>query len=736
MAEDRNRGEHRWKFIRVGGVDQVVIKDGNDIAHIPELDQKLWIALAMPARIPGFPTETLTFLDSDRDGRIRAPEIIQAIQFLKANLSDLSILTKPGEELPLSLISDQELSGSASWMLGLAGKPAATAITPEDAALASGLFGAQRFNGDGVMIQSSAGSDSGTADFITRILASFPGAMDASGMAGVDKATLDAFLASSAATAAWMKSWENIPDIDSFRKSLGSGTDFSTALSAARTAASAFATVKPKIDDWFLRSSIADPVLVQAGTILDFAREEDRQRFRSSPIEPTDPAIQALPIAIPNREGILDLNGSLNPAWAASARQFRDSFLIPVSGIFIGTLDRKTWEKLSAFASGLAAWLNAAPSTIIPVTNASEAESLASSPLALSLVSLMNEDASWVKARSHITVLRNLLLLRRDFYRILGNFVCFSEFYTKKAAVFQCGTLYMDGRACTLCMEVEDPGKHGTLAAMSATYLAYCQASRPDGAKKSIVAAFTAGDGDNLFPGRNGIFYDKDGKDWDATITKVVAQPISIKEAFWSPYKWLGRTIEDLIAKRAQNAEAANQTKLKSGADAAVAQVADGKKTEPAAPKKFEVGTIAAIGVALGSLGAMVTGILATFLGLGLWMPAGILGALLMVSGPSMLLAWFKLRRRNLGPLLDASGWAINSRVKINVPFGRSLTYAAALPLNAERSMVDPYAEKKRPWKLYMVLALVLVLIIVWLTGTVDGILPEAVTFGSLFGGR
>ena len=47
---------------------------------------------------------------------------------------------------------------------------------------------------------------------------------------------------------------------------------------------------------------------------------------------------------------------------------------------------------------------------------------------------------------------------------------------------------------------------------------------------------------------------------------------------------------------------------------------------------------------------------------------------LLMISGPSMLLAWLKLRRRNLGPILDANGWAINGRARINVAFGAAMT--------------------------------------------------------------
>jgi hypothetical protein len=75
----------------------------------------------------------------------------------------------------------------------------------------------------------------------------------------------------------------------------------------------------------------------------------------------------------------------------------------------------------------------------------------------------------------------------------------------------------------------------------------------------------------------------------------------------------------------------------------------------------------------------MVGGALAGFVGLGWWMPLGILGIFLLISGPSMLIAWLKLRQRTLGPILEATGWAINGRVKINIPLGAYLTDAAVL---------------------------------------------------------
>ncbi|HMU67205.1 MAG TPA: hypothetical protein PKE57_08670, partial [Cellvibrionaceae bacterium] len=92
--------------------------------------------------------------------------------------------------------------------------------------------------------------------------------------------------------------------------------------------------------------------------------------------------------------------------------------------------------------------------------------------------------------------------------------------------------------------------------------------------------------------------------------------------------------------------------------------------------------------------------------------PLGLVGLLLAISGPSMFIAWLKLRQRNLGPVLDATGWAINGHVKINIPFGGKLTQQAKLPPGASRSLIDPYQEKQTPWGSIITLALVVLVLV------------------------
>ncbi|MDN5936630.1 MAG: hypothetical protein L0H75_10750, partial [Nitrosospira sp.] len=134
----------------------------------------------------------------------------------------------------------------------------------------------------------------------------------------------------------------------------------------------------------------------------------------------------------------------------------------------------------------------------------------------------------------------------------------------------------------------------------------------------------------------------------------------------------------------------------------------------PPPPKPpFDVGKFAgifaAIGLAIGAIGGILASLLAGVLGLQLWqIPVAIIGLILLISGPAMIVAWFKLKRRNLGPVLDANGWAINARARINIPFGASLTKLPYLPQGARRSLNDPFAEKKSAWPFYLVIGCII----------------------------
>jgi hypothetical protein len=149
-----------WTFARIGGVDQVVIKKGEDIANLAHLDQKLWAALAMPAAQPGI-KESLDYLDADKDGKIRVPDILNCVEELKTKLNSLDCLLDGSDTLSATQVLDKEIRASLAEVLSINGGTSGDAsvdLAALDKAIAS--FSALPFNGDGVVVpdQRRAGS--------------------------------------------------------------------------------------------------------------------------------------------------------------------------------------------------------------------------------------------------------------------------------------------------------------------------------------------------------------------------------------------------------------------------------------------------------------------------------------------------------------------------------------------------------------------------------------------------
>jgi hypothetical protein len=705
---------HTWKFFRAGGFDQVRLDSGADLMALDELDQKLWIALACPTTGLEFDSDTLALIDEDKDGRIRAPELIAAVKWAGSCLKNPNDLLKSAPELPLDAIDNttpegKQLLASARQILANLGKKDAAVITLEDTADTAKIFAETRFNGDGIVPADSA-EEEATQATIRDVIACLGPETDRSGKPGVDQAKVDRFFAEAQAYSDWWKQAE----ADSTILPLGAST-----VAAAAT----FKALQAKVEDYFTRCRLAafDP---RAGNVLN-PEEKDYLAFAAKDLTVSSTEIASFPLAQVGASKPLPLKEGLNPAWADATAKLETEILRP----FFGNKTFLTEAEWATIASKLApyeAWIAAKAGMVVENLGLKRVREILATQSNETITALIEQDKALEPESSAIVAVEKLVRYHRDLNRLVNNFVSFRDFYSRKEkAIFQAGTLYLDQRSCDLCLSVGDAGKHAIMAGLSGTYLAYCDCVRKgSGEKRQIVAAFTDGDSDNLMVGRNGLFYDRQGRDWDATITKIIDNPISIRQAFWAPYKKAARMIQEQIAKRAATADQAAVARLAQAAAKAEEAALKGPTAAPE-PKKMDTGMIAALGVGAAGIGGMIGGLLTGFLNLKGLMPLGVLAVILIISGPSMILAWLKLRKRNLGPLLDANGWAVNAKAKINVPFGASLTKIAALPPGAQRDLVDPFAEKKRPWGLYFVILVIILLAFGWALGKFDPVLTS-----------
>ena len=513
---------YEWRWFKAGRMAQVKLENGEDIANLANLDKKHWLAISMPTTGVRFDQRMLQFMDRDGDGRIRTPEVIEAIEFLQDRQVDLDDLFKPSEE------DEKKLAD----------------VTARQAELEK--------------------AEPSEAD---------------------KKALAD---------------WE------------AKGKEPAVAVTGDATADAdaALAAVEPVVDAFF-------------------APPED------------------MPLVTEEPDKDLPLKDHLNPKHLEAILAFAEKCVKPVLGDR-DALSRLDWKKVKGAFAPYRAWLAAKP-----VMNAG--------------------------LKGELEGEEKVLRLKLHLLEFLENYVNMKRLYSEDdLAVFQTGTLRIDAKEMNLCFHVADEGAHSALAEKSKCCVIYLKLTRPsEGASRSICAVVTAGTVGQLYVGRNGVFYDRDGKDWEAVVTKVVESQVSLAEAFWAPWKKLGESISGMVKKFLGDRDAAANASLQAGA-----QTVTAGKAENGSGGAAMASSIAAIGIGVGMVGAAAASVLAAVKGMGpVQILLSIAAIILVVSMPSVILTWFKLRKRDLGAILNASGWAVNREIRFSMKRARGFTKCAPNPL-------------------------------------------------------
>lgn len=507
---------YKWKWTKEGRMAQVRFVTGEDIARLAELDQKCWAALSMPTSGVRFDARMLELMDTDGDGRIRTPEVIAAIDFLKAKNVNLDDLLKPSEA------DEKKLADVLARQADLA--------------------------------------------------ASAPSAADKQALAD----------------------WEakgQTPEVAVFGEATAAGE-------------AALAAVESVIDAFF-------------------APPED------------------MPLVTEAPDVTLPLRDHLNPKHLEAIMAFADACVKPVLGDGVTSIDRIGWKKVKVAFAPYRAWVAAKP-----VMNAGK------------LGDLVDEER----------VLRYKLHL----LEFLENFVSMRRLYAAdESATFQMGTLRIDGKEMSLCFHVASEAAHSALSGKSNCCVLYLKLTRPsEKAERSVCAVVTAGAVAQLYVGRNGVFFDRDGKDWDAVVTKVVENQVSLAEAFWAPWRKLGEGVASTVKKFLGAKQSAAQATVDASAQSTQAGGA------------AMASSVAAIGIGIGMVTAAAASLMAVVSGMNAKEVAiSIVALVLVVSLPSMILTWFKLRKRDLGAILNAGGWAVNRPMYFSMKRARAFTKCAPNPM-------------------------------------------------------
>ena len=709
MEQNLSPMKHVWNFASIGGVKRVSIESGSDLKYLHELDQKLWTALSCPVDDLEIDNKTLELIDTDNDGHIRVPEILDAVGWILSAIKNPNDLLTSGAEMPLSAIDENTEAGkalldSARIILKNLGKEDATFLTADDTADLEKIFKNTPFNGDGIITDDSTAGAHDLTESLNNIINCCGSVTDRGGKQGVNEELVAAFFAECEKHLVW------------YQKSEAAHAAVFPLGDKTAAAYGHYKAVSTKVEDYFLRCRLA-AFDKQSTEVLNLQTDRVKTITEKSLPGCVD-EIAGYPLATVGAGNMLPLTIGVNPAWEGAMDSFKEHVVLPLTGNK-ETLSEADWKKIAGTFAAYEQWYNEQEGVQVASLGLTRIKELLSGDVRTQLMSLVNKDKSVAAEATNIILVDKLVRYYRDLFTLLRNFVTFSDFYSpEEKAIFQAGTLYIDQRSCDLCVKVRDMAKQGELAMHSGMYLIYCECvSKATNAKMTIVAALTNGDVDDLMVGRNAVFYDRDGLDWNATIIKITENPTSIRQAFFAPYRKVSRFVENQINKAASAADEKSNANLTKGVSAVPAMAAE-EKPKKETTQAFDVakfaGIFAAMGLALGAIGSTITAIVTGFLNLVWWqMPLAIMGTLLVISGPSMILAYLKLRKRNLSPILDANGWAINAQLKVNIHFGRTLTHLAELPDNAKVNFNDPFVKKQRPF-LPILLSVVVVIAVVF----------------------
>ena len=680
-----------WKFASVGGTVRVNIQSGEDIRHLGELDRKLWTVLSCPVDGLEFDAHTLKLIDTDADGKIRVDEVIKTAQWLTRVVKNADDLLKENDSLALEGFNAEDpdgarLQASARQILSNLGLEK-DSIALEDTADNVKIFAGTQFNGDGIITPASA-ADEATAKLIETI-AGVASAMDRSGVPGITADHVEAFFTACADYAAWQKAATK--DVFPF------GDQTADALSAVQA-------IQDKVADYFMRCKLIGFDAATAGAV-DVSVEKIAAIEGNLAAAADEIALQ--PLSKPSADGKLNLK-AVNPAWKGAVEK-----VVALTGLKKDAIDEADWAALVAQFGPYTAWLGAKKGAEVEALGLEAVEAILKEDKKAALLELIEKDKAEEANALSIEEVDKVLRLNRHFYRFLNNYVVLADFYNpERKAMFQAGRLYIDQRSTDLCIKVAGPSPE--ISSLSGMYILYCACtSEKLGKSFNIAAVLTDGDVNGLREGKNAVFYDRDGNDYTAKVVAIVDNPISIRQAFWTPYRKLARMISDRIDKKAAEKNEKSMAGLTTVADTA----AEGKA--PAAVP-FDIGKFAgifaAIGMAIGLVGAALAGVVAALKGITFWQILLILAVLmLIISGPSMFIAWRKIRKRDLGPVLNANGWAINAAALVRAKFGKTLTSLAKFP---KLTAVDPVARRKAHWRTFwcwLCVVVVLTCVALWL---------------------
>lgn len=694
-------------FERFGRSFHLKIRSADDFERVLDLDETHWVATSAPVSSLNFDDVFINILDKDDSGRILCSEVRKAIRWTLELLKDRGGASTGTEELKLSSINTEHPEGSliqtaATKMLRQLRQSDAKSISLDQVRRIKERLEAQPVSEAGVTLPHAANDDE-TRQFVEDIVATLGGVEHPSDEKGVNQEHLDAFLAQAQAYLDWAAKGD----------AKDQKRDKSLTPLGARSAEAygLLNELRVKIDQYFAQcralkfdERTGDHFLVSEGELknMDLGSPDTIENM-----------MLTAPISVPAKACELSETESANLAYTEKLSAFFKTVVRPAIDKTAKALSHADWEALKQSFEPHRAWVESKPPAAVEALGTEKLQAYLQPKYRESLETLINESRDTAVVMDTIRLTEKLILFQANLLTLLNNFVSFPHLYDPiSSAMFEMGTLIMDGRRFTFSVKVHDRARHSELARTSGMFVIYAEVdAKEDATGFEVAVPVTAGGKGNLCVGKRGIFEDVRGRHFDARIVQIIANPISLREALVSPYQRFGR----LISGKIESITAASEKKFDEQAKRALDQ-----PSQAAPPVQAGASPMASLpaggllmggGVAIAALSSAAAYVTKTIASVHPWkLVITILCAALAVMLPTAIVAILKLRRRDLSAILEGSGWAINARMRLTFKQAHVFTCRPLLP------GITPQDDKDwRFWSLCTVVAIEVIFLIVYI---------------------
>ena len=655
----------RFDFEKHGSALHFKIVDHRDLEKILDLDEALWIATTAPVSTLKTDKVLLELLDSDQDGRLRAEELKDGIRFLLSHVTEYSGIQAESSQLSLNSINRESKLGdlihsSATKVLKRLQSTAdlinlEQVRTVKEEVLQGGLDEA------GIVLSEAADNEE-TARCIGDILNSVGGKVHYNGMFGVDLECVERFFSQCHLYLNWLIEAGDIggkepTKIHPLGDNTARGYELLQSLSKKLIQYFLLCDIK-RLNPNLLERALAEP---EANIVLNLIKSEQAEAYLAD-----------APLSLLDVDGKFDLSGEINPYFSETVSEFTALVVVPLLGTETKTLDKQALQQLNTIFEHYKDWIDRKPDVKIDHLTPESIQKYINDPTyRQTLEQLIEKSHQTAFVLENLRELERLLLYQANILQLVNSFVSFPHLYNpEKRALFEEGTLIMDGRHFTMAIKVNDREHHIETCRSSNIFVIYCELYGKDGEMQyEIAVPVTSGNRGTIHLNKWGIFNDINGNELHAKVVDVVENPISVGEAIVDPFIRINRSFFSRLEQFSSKAEERlfRQEEKK-----------DKKKKDDVSG-----GLLAGGGVALAAVGSSFAFMVQTLSGLTLkTVFLALLIVLAIIAIPAGIAAYFKLSRRDLSTILEGSGWGINSRMKLTADQATCFTFRPNKPIH------------------------------------------------------